>query len=101
MPLRETLYGKECPLNKFMVEVTSGSYSDDPVKLCLNCNFADISSKESDLEKICQCPDGMNWTEYDRLRKSYSSTGGNLTREGFLEFVKETYTNRQRITPSS
>jgi len=90
MPLKQTLYGGICPLGKFRLDPASpGSYTADPVEKCINCNFSDTSSKKFDLEKICQCPSDINWDEYDKLRKQYSSNGGELTKEGFWKFVNQ------------
>jgi hypothetical protein len=93
MPLRQTMYGGECPLDKFNIDIPAGAgcYDRDPVEACLKCNFSDTSSEGFDLEKICQCPSDMSWREYDRLREQYASTEGKLTKAGFLEFVKENY----------
>jgi hypothetical protein len=108
MPLKQTVYGGVCPLGKFNYDPASpGSYTADPVEKCINCNFSDTSSKKFDLEKICQCPSDMDWDEYqkiqedfrvlgnaehfrhDKLRKQYSSNGGELTKEGFWKFVNQ------------
>lgn len=93
MPLRQTMYGRECPLNSFSINIPAGGgcYDRSPIEACLNCNFSDTSVKEFDLDKICQCPADMNWDRHDRLRKQYVSTGDKLTKKGFLEFVKENY----------
>ncbi len=87
MPLR----GGECPLGKFELEPHAGAYTADPVEACLYCNFADTSPEGFDLEKICQCPADISWNEYDQLRKSYSLTSGDRTRQGFWEFVGKNY----------
>ena len=100
MPLRQTTYGGECPLNNFKIDIPAGAgcYDRDPIEACLGCNFSDTSSEGFDLEKICQCPSDMNWDECDRLRKQYASNGDKLTKKGFLEFVKENY--RKVIAPN-
>ena len=92
MPLRKTVYGGECPLDKFkIVEPGGGCYTADPVEKCFDCNFADHDQEGFDLEEICQCPADMTWDEYDKLRKEYASTEGRLTKAGFLKFVEENY----------
>ncbi len=94
MPLKQTAYGGECPLSKFKIVIPAGAggYDADPLEVCLGCNFSDISVKEFDLEKICQCPSDMDWSRYDELRRQYtSSTKDKLTKKGFLGFVKEKY----------
>ena len=91
MSLKQTVYGGECPLGKFKIDIPAGAgcYDRDPLEACLRCNFSDFSSKEFDLEKICQCPPHITLNEYDRLREQYASTGNNLTKKGFLEFVQK------------
>ena len=93
MALRETRYGKECLLGKFEIDVPAGGgcYTKDPVEACFGCNFADVNCEKFDLEKICQCPPGMTWDKYDKLRKEYAKQLGNLTKEGFREYVKQNY----------
>jgi len=90
MGLKVTDYGDVCPLGKFSIDVASGcgSYDEDPVKACFNCNFADDSVKEFNLEAICKCPNDLTWNEYDILRKGYASEGGG-SREGFWNYVSE------------
>lgn len=66
-------------------------YTADPVEACIDCNFADTDQSGFNLEKICKCPADMTWDEYDKLRKAYSATGGNLTKKGFWEFVLKSY----------
>jgi hypothetical protein len=89
MALQETIYGKVCPLGKFHVDIPGGggSYTSDPVEACFKCNFADHDSEGFDLEKICQCPEGMTWPEYDKLRAEYFKTEGKHTKKGFREYV--------------
>ena len=94
MPLRQTIYGGECPLGKFKIDVPAGAggYTTDPVKECLSCNFADLSGEGFTLEVICQCPSDMGWDEYKLLLDTYaqaSPPGGGLTREGFWNFVEK------------
>lgn len=96
MPLRQTTYGGVCPLDKFNIDIAAGAgcYNNDPVETCINCNFADISIIDFDLEKICQSPSDMDWDEYDRLRKTYTSTTSTeekRTKKSFWDFVKENY----------
>jgi hypothetical protein len=93
MPLRDTVYGGECPLEKFVVDVPSGagSYTSDPVEACISCNFSDFSAKEFDLEQICKSPADMTWDRYDKLRKQYATTGEKLTKQGFWKFVEENF----------
>ena len=96
MPLKQTVYGGECPLGKFQIDIPAGAgcYDRDPGEECLKCNFSDFSSKEFDLEKICKCPSYITWSEYKKLREQYASTGQNLTKKGFLEFVQKNYEPR-------
>lgn len=96
MPLIKTTYGGECPLGKFEAGPWGG-YTEDPVEKCLGCNFADTTTEEFNLEKICQCPEGMTWAAYDKLREQYTSKEGKLTREGFQKFVSEKYAKRQSL----
>jgi hypothetical protein len=93
MPLRQTVYGGECPLDKFRIDVPAGAgcYDKDPVEACLGCNFSDTSGQGFDLEKICQCPPGMDWDSYDRLKEEYLSTDGMRTKRAFQEFVRQEY----------
>jgi len=93
MALRETFYGKVCPLGKFDVDIPGGGggYTADPVEACLGCNWADTDAEEFDLEKICQCPEGMTWKIYDKLKEGYIKTPGEHTKKGFREFVHEQY----------
>lgn len=92
MPLRQTRYGGECPLDKFEIDRASpGSYTSDPLEACLGCNFANLSSEEFNLAEVCQCPEDMTWDRYNNLRKEYAGTrqeGKPLTKRGFWEFVK-------------
>jgi len=93
MPLVQTRYGGECPLGKFRIDIPAGAgcYDRDPVEACLECNFADLSSKGFDLEKVCQCPADMDRVEYHRLREQYAASEGEHTKKGFQAFVKENY----------
>ena len=94
MPLRQTTYGGECPLNSFSINIPAGAgcYDRSPIEACLSCNFSDTSVKKFDLEKICQCPSDMDWNEYDKLRKQYvSSAKKKLTKKSFWKFIKGNY----------
>jgi hypothetical protein len=94
MPLKQTIYGGECVLGKFRIDVPGGAggYTNDPVEACFTCNFSDIkdtdiNNKGFDLDRICQCPIDMTWERYNSLRKQYSLNRIELTKKGFLEFV--------------
>ncbi len=94
MPLaKNSVYGGECPLGKFRVDVAAGGgcYTADPVACCHSCNFADLTAKGFDLEKICQCPADMTWEVYDVLKAEYAQMPGEKTRRGFQKFVRINY----------
>jgi len=90
MPLTQTIYGGECPLEKFEIDVAAGGgcYTNDPVEACMGCNFVDMDSTGFDLEKICQCPVDMTWTKYEELKKQYVAIEGQKTKSGFQEFIR-------------
>jgi hypothetical protein len=91
MVLRQTMYGGECPLDKFKVDIPAGGgcYTNDPLECCLHCNFADLSGEGFDLEKICLCPADMTWDEYDLLRAAYSQIPGEKSKPGFRAYVEQ------------
>ncbi len=92
MPLRQTIYSGECPLDKFkIIPATKEIYNKDPIETCSNCEFGDTSQEIYDLDKICNCPLGMNRSEYNQLKDEYESTRGNPTKKGFQIFVKYNY----------
>jgi hypothetical protein len=95
MPLRQTLYGKICPIGRFEIDISKGggSYTADPVVECLNCNFLNPVHPYFDLEKICLCPADMTPEFYYTLKKEYLSSvkRTNVSRAGFQEFVKNNY----------
>ena len=87
MPLVQTMYGGQCPLEKFTIDIPAGagSYTADPVELCASCNFSDPSRspKGFDIDAVCQCPEDMTWREYDALRKQFKGK----TKPEFQAFV--------------
>lgn len=97
MPLKQTPYGKECPLEKFKIDIAAGAgcYDNDPVEACLGCNFND-SNKSIESFENCACPPNITWSKYDELRKNYialnqalnRAEGIDLTKKGFQDFVK-------------
>ena len=94
MSLRQTIYGGECPLRKWEIDVDGGGggYTNDPVEECLNCNFSDLDAEDFDADKICQCPPDLNWLQYDELKEQYFSRVGNedrLSKQEFWDFVNE------------
>ncbi|MAG20435.1 hypothetical protein CL618_03310 [archaeon] len=91
MPIKETEYGKECPIRIFELEAMGQTiiYTTDPVESCLRCNFGDQSVEKFDLEKICQCPEGMTYKEYVSLGSQYQETEGPHTKIGFRKFVEQ------------
>jgi len=92
MPLKKTMYGGECPLGKFRIDIAGGAggYTADPVESCLTCNFSDLESRTTQpSDDLCKCPEGMTWDLYDSLRKQYANSGKNLSRTGFREFVAQ------------
>lgn len=94
MPLKKTYYGGECPLGKFEIDIAAGGgcYTKDPVEACFSCNFANLSSEEFNLEKICQCPADMTWKSYDDLRKRFvDEYTGDKTKTNFQQFIKDNY----------
>lgn len=89
---------KKCPLRKF--EILGGSYTSDPVECCFECNFADLSAKEFDLDNICKCPVAkMDSEEYKSLKEDFLTylqmnlyrAHTHNTREDFWEFAKKKY----------
>lgn len=98
MPLKQTPYGGECPLEKFKIDIAAGAgcYDSDPVEACLGCNFNDDSKSIENFEN-CACPPNIDWPEYDKLRKSYVASNKaeevGLTKKGFQDFVKNKSTN--------
>lgn len=102
MPLKQTIYGGECPLRRFEIdpEGGAGSYTRNPLGVCRGCNFAENfpKTKEFDLEKICRCPVDMTPEEYNTLRREYAALGRKLSKKGFWEFVsksREAQTKRE------
>ena len=97
MALRETIYGGECPLGKFEVDIAGGGgcYTNDPLEACLGCNFADLEV-EFNLEKVCQCPSDMTWDKYDVLRHEYAASTDKPTRKGFWKYVADHY-NEEKV----
>ena len=90
MPLKQTKYGKECPLGKFEITSMGGAYTSDPVVACLECNFRDIEQEEFDLDKICMCPEDMTWPKYDKLKKDFlEQNDGLASKQDFLKYVEE------------
>ena len=85
--------GFECPLGKFKLDIEEicGSYNKDPVKVCIECNFGDLSKDMKNLEEVCKCPRDMTWNEYDRLRKEYCKIKKDNSRESFWKFVEDNY----------
>lgn len=102
MPLRQTKYGGECPLEKFKMDISgnAGSYTKDPVEVCLGCNFSN-NQKEFNLEEICQCPSDLSRDQYDKLRKQYTSLASDKTKEGFQIFVHEHYKRKEEKQANS
>lgn len=99
MPLKQTMYGGECPLGKFeIIPGDAGCYTSDPLEACPECNFSDLNQKEFDLEKICQCPSDMSLNEYGSLRKQYASTKEEHTKKGFWTFVNENYKKQLELS---
>jgi len=101
MPLKQTIYGGECPLGKFQViglPGWAGWYDSNPAEHCLSCNLADTSSKTFDLEKICKCPADITSERYSQLEQQYLALeNNNLTKEQFQDFIKENYKNNQQV----
>lgn len=97
MPLTQTMYGEQCPLGFFKIDVPAGAgcYDADPIEACLSCKFSDSNVKEFNLEEICKCPVEMTSSEYIRLQQEYMKTGNSstLSKEGFWKFVAEYKTN--------
>jgi len=93
MPLKQTMYGGECPLGRFEIDVPAGAgcYDNDPVEACISCNFADKDVKEFDLEKICQCPAEMTVSAYNEIKNAYLKSTDKPTRKEFWKFVQENY----------
>ena len=98
MALRETIYGKVCPLYRFDVEVHGGGYTNDPVEACLMCNFSKADTEGFDLEKICQHPYGMNRELYRQTKNAFASSDHEKTKSEFWKFAVKTmfdiYTNQ-------
>jgi hypothetical protein len=102
MPLKRINQGlpqevSECPLGKFKVDSTgiSGSYNNDPVEKCFNCNFGNLESKATPpSDEVCMCPPNLTWNEYDQLRENYYNSGGEKSRKSFWKFVNENYKSK-------
>jgi len=90
MPLRQTRYGGECPLDRFTIDVPAGCgcYTSDPVEACLKCHWGDKFVEGFDLEEVCKCPADMDWNVYDKLKDAYcKSKKPPYTSEEFREFA--------------
>jgi hypothetical protein len=103
MPLRQTIYGGECPLGVFEIDVAAGGgcYTADPLESCLgnpdlgvcSCNYIRFPEKDEKFSPAvqCMCPADMTKPESRRLRKEYTNLinqgKANRTKEGFWEFV--------------
>ncbi len=75
----------QCPLRKFEINI-----NEDIIKICVECNFGDLSQNMRVLERVCKCPRDMTWQEYDKLREEYNQRT-NKSRRDFWKFVEENY----------
>lgn len=107
MPLKQTRYGGECPLEVFKVDIAAGGgcYTNDPLESCLGnrdlgivpCNYFRFPRDGEAFEPAvqCMCPADMTKSESRRLKNEYSaliSQGkANKTKEGFWEFVNKNH----------
>ena len=105
MPLRQTIYGLECPLDVWTIDVAAGGgcYTSDPLVGCLgdpelgvvSCNFFKFpkNGEKFDPAVQCQCPADMTKEKYRELKKEYAGLidKGEVigTKKDFWRFVRE------------
>lgn len=107
MPLRQTIYGGECPLGIFRVDIASGEgcYTADPLESCLgnleqgicSCNYFRFprDNEKFDPAIQCMCPADITKEESRKLKMEYASLisqrKADKSLEGFWEFVNKNY----------
>jgi len=82
----KTEYGGICPIEKFSIDSHfGGGYNKDPVEECMGCNLSDRTQEI--FANVCQAPEGITRDLYFKFNNEYAELKGELTREGFQEYV--------------
>lgn len=119
MPLKEGT----CPLRKWKengkedTKISLDEEETNPLnklEYCVACLFGlPLGKKEKiqeyiekfkvgrvilDFDKLCQCPEGLTWSEYGRLRNNYNSPEELITNgSAFVEYIKTNYKPKDKV----